>query len=194
MHFFCKLRIPITVASSPFCHKAWTLYLVIFLVILVLFTVVDWLQLRVHVHRIRGKKVWIFSLDTWSCPIWSLHMFYLLRPEKPKSTTHNLLLDLNSWQLLTFSSNINFQWSIFNRSDMPAGDAYPSGHISPFLLGMTAVALFVETNTFPKLVVIPGLCSLNIPRYFLDFTSRFFDIWTIIVSYNKDMYIFVTFY
>ena len=52
---------------------------------------------------------------------------------------------------------------------MQTGDAYSSGHLVPFHLGL-AYVLLVENNPFPELVVIFfGLCISNIPRYFLDF-------------------------
>ena len=52
---------------------------------------------------------------------------------------------------------------------MLTGDDYSSGHLVPSHLEL-AYVLLVETNPFPKLVVIfSGLFTSNIPRYFLDF-------------------------
>ena len=52
-------------------------------------------------------------------------------------------------------------------------DVYSSGHLVPSHLGL-AYVLLVETNPFPKLVVIfSGLFTPNIPGYFLDFLSMY---------------------
>ena len=54
---------------------------------------------------------------------------------------------------------------------MLTGDAYSSGHLVSFHLGL-AYVLLAETNPFPEPVVIfSGLFTSNIPRYFLDFAN-----------------------
>ena len=54
---------------------------------------------------------------------------------------------------------------------MLTGDADSFGHLVPSHLGLACV-LLVETNPFPELVIIfSGLCTSNIPRYFLDFAN-----------------------
>ena len=62
--------------------------------------------------------------------------------------------------------------SIFDWCGMPTGDAYSSGHLFRSHLGL-AYVLLVETNSFPNLSLFPGLCSSNLPRYFLDFASNY---------------------
>ena len=61
---------------------------------------------------------------------------------------------------------------------MLTGDAYSSGNLVPSHLGYV---LLVETNPFPELVVIlSGLCTSNIPRYFpilLRTTSTYISFW-----------------
>ena len=56
---------------------------------------------------------------------------------------------------------------------MPPGDAYSSIHLVQSYFGL-AYVLLVETNPFPELVVIlSGLFSSIIPRYFLNLAWEF---------------------
>ena len=67
-----------------------------------------------------------------------------------------------------------FPWSICNGCDMPAGNAYPSGHLvpSPFL-GL-ACAPIVETRFLELAMFLLDFFTLNTPWYFLDFTYKTF--------------------
>ena len=52
---------------------------------------------------------------------------------------------------------------------MPTGDAYSSGHLVPFLLDLYMFYL-LRPILFRTCRYFSGLCSSNIPRYFLDCT------------------------
>ena len=56
-----------------------------------------------------------------------------------------------------------------NLNLMPTGDAYSSGHLVPSLWDLHMFYL-LRPILFRTCCYFSGLCSLNIPRYFLDFT------------------------
>ena len=102
--------------------------------------------------------------DTWSYPIWDLHLFiqsnphYLLVTFSPNLTIlPNLTTDLE-----------RFQRNICNGCGMPAGDADSSGHLVPSLWDLHIFYL-LRPILFRTCRYFTGLCSSNIPRYFLDF-------------------------
>ena len=61
-----------------------------------------------------------------------------------------------------------FPWSISNGYDMPAGNAYPSGHLVPSSFLGLAYAPIVEAS-FLKLNASFSTFALNITGFFLDF-------------------------
>ena len=61
---------------------------------------------------------------------------------------------------LTFTDYECFPWSICNGCGMPAGNAYPSGHLVPSPIVGLACAPIVETR------------FLELAMYFLDFSPR----------------------
>ena len=78
--------------------------------------------------------------DTWFRPLLGgLHVLWLLRPVSP--TLHRFI-DLPK---LTFTE-LRFPWSICDRCGMPAGSAYPSGHLVPSPILGLANAPIVETK------------------------------------------------
>ena len=54
---------------------------------------------------------------------------------------------------------------------MPTGDAYSSGHLVPSLWDLHMVYL-LRPILFRTCRYFSGLCSSNIPRYFLDFALK----------------------
>ena len=56
---------------------------------------------------------------------------------------------------------------------MPTGDAYSSGHLVPSLWDLHMFYL-LRPIFFRTCRYFTGLCSSNIPRYFLDFALHFF--------------------
>ena len=127
------------------------------------FWVVSLEHLRRMWHADRGR---LLPPDTWSCPIWDLHLFC-----KPKP--HYLLVTLTEYDLFTEIYNTEwarFQQNICNGCGMPAGDADSSGHLVPSLWDLHMFYL-LRPILFRTCRYFTGLCSSNIPRYFLDFTS-----------------------
>ena len=62
-----------------------------------------------------------------------------------------------------------FPKNICNGCGMPTGDTYSSGHPASSHEGL-AYVLLVKTTPFSRTCrSFPGLCSSNIPRYFLEF-------------------------
>ena len=64
-----------------------------------------------------------------------------------------------------------FEWFPLNICDgcgMPTGDAYSSGHLVPSLWDLHMFYL-LRPILFRTCRYFAGLCSSNIPRYFLDF-------------------------
>ena len=68
----------------------------------------------------------------------------------------------------------NFEWFPYNICDgcgMPTGDAYSSGHLVPSLWDLHMFYL-LRPIFFRTCRYFTGLCSSNIPRYFLDFAFK----------------------
>ena len=63
-----------------------------------------------------------------------------------------------------------FPWNICDGCGMPTGDAYSSGHLVPSLWDLHMFYL-LRPILFRTCRYFTGLCSSNIPRYFLDFAS-----------------------
>ena len=111
--------------------------------------------------------------DTWSCPFWDLHLFYLLRP----ATSY---IDWTLYQFVTLLPDLTlsywiwhftkywFPYNICNGCGMPTGDADSSGHPVPSLWDLRMFYL-LRPILFRTCRYFTGLCSSNIPRYFLDF-------------------------
>ena len=71
----------------------------------------------------------------------------------------------------------NFEWfpyNICNGCDMPTGDAYSSGHLVPSLWDLHMFYL-LRPILFRPCRYFTGLCSSNIPRYFLDFAQNIYN-------------------
>ena len=66
-----------------------------------------------------------------------------------------------------------FQQNICNGCGMPTGDAYSSGHLIPSLWDLHMFYL-LRPILFRTCHYFTGLCSSNIPRYFLDFAFDLF--------------------
>ena len=66
-----------------------------------------------------------------------------------------------------------FPWSICNGCGMPARNAYSSGHLVPSLWDLHMFYL-LRPILFRTCRYFTGLCSSNIPRYFLDFACGTF--------------------
>ena len=64
-----------------------------------------------------------------------------------------------------------FPWSICDGCGMPTGDAYSSRHLVPSLWDLHMFYL-LRPILFRTCRYFTGLCSSNIPRYFLDFASH----------------------
>ena len=112
-------------------------------------------------HADRGR---FLPPDTWSYPIWDLHLFI-----KPKQ--HYLLVTLTEYDLFTeiyITELERFQQNICNGCGMPAGDADSSGHLVPSLWDLHMFYL-LRPILLRTCHYFTGLCSSNIPRYFLDF-------------------------
>ena len=67
-----------------------------------------------------------------------------------------------------------FPWSICNGCDMPAGNAYPSGHLLPSPFFGLACAPIVWDQIPLTCHVCTRLFILNTPMYFLDFAFFYF--------------------
>ena len=72
---------------------------------------------------------------------------------------------------LTFT-DYEFPWSICNGCDMPAGNAYPSGHLVPSPILGLANAPIVWDQILRTCHVFTRLFTSNTPWYFLDFAWR----------------------
>ena len=69
-----------------------------------------------------------------------LHVLWLLRPVFPNSSPIKWPTEVDFYRIE------NFPWSICDRCGMPAGNAYPSGHLVPFpIVGLARVPI-VETR------------------------------------------------
>ena len=110
--------------------------------------------------------------DTWSCPIWDLQMFSCW------NHWHSFIHYTSLWHLsliwlfADFDVNITeyrFPKGICNGCGMRTGDAYSSGHLVPSLWDLRMFYL-LRPILFRTFRYFTGLCSSNIPRYFLDFT------------------------
>ena len=67
-----------------------------------------------------------------------------------------------------FITEYRFPWGICNGCGMPTGDAYSSGHLVPSLWDLHMFYV-LRPILFRTCRYFTGLCSSNIPRYFLDF-------------------------
>ena len=65
-----------------------------------------------------------------------------------------------------------FQQNVCNGCGMPTGDADSSGHLVPSLWDLHMFYL-LRPILFRTCRYFTGLCSSNIPRYFLDYAYRF---------------------
>ena len=65
-----------------------------------------------------------------------------------------------------------FQQNICNGCGMPTGDADSSGHLVPSLWDLHMIYL-LRPILFRTCRYFTGLCSSNIPRYFLDFALSY---------------------
>ena len=125
------------------------------------FWVVSIEHLRRVWHADRGR---LLPSDIWSYPIWNLHLFI-----KPKP--HYLLVRLAEYDLFTeiyITELKRVRQNICNGCDMPAGDADSSGHLVPSLWDWH-MSYLSRPILFRTYRYFTGLCSSNIPRYFLDF-------------------------
>ena len=113
-------------------------------------------------HADRGR---LLPPDTWSYPIWDLHLFIQPKP-------HYLLMTLSEHDIFTefyVTELERFQQNIYNGCGMPAGDADSSGHLVPSLWDLHMFYL-LRPILFRTCRYFTGLCSSNIPRYFLHLT------------------------
>ena len=96
-----------------------------------------------HLQRVwHASRERLLPPDTWSYPIWDLHLFI-----KPKP--YYLLVTLTEYDLFTdiyITELERFQQNICNGCGMPAGDADPSGHLVPSPILGLANAPIVETK------------------------------------------------
>ena len=80
-----------------------------------------------------------------------------------------------SWPLYRVWPPPNYEWfprSICNGCGMPAGNAYPSGHLVPSPIFGLANAPIVETKFLDTCHVFTRLFTSNTPWYFLDFAFK----------------------
>ena len=68
-----------------------------------------------------------------------------------------------------------FPWSIWNGCGMPAGNAYPSGHLVPSPFFWTCLCSNCWDQIPRTCHVFIRLFTLNTPWYFLDFASYIHD-------------------
>ena len=108
----------------------------------------------------------LFPPDTWSYPIWDLHLFI-----KPKP--HYLLVTLTEYDLFTeiyITELERFPQNICNGCGMPARDADSSGKLVPSLWDLHMFYL-LRPILYRTCRYFTGLCFSNIPRYFrFDFS------------------------
>ena len=143
--------------------------------------------------------------DTWSCPIWDLQMFFSWDHWHYHTLQHQfitlsliwllsliwhhrfMILSL-IWLLIEFDIiEYRFRRGICNGCGMPTGDAYSSGHLVPSLWDLHMLYL-LRAILFRTWRYFTGLCSSNIPRYFLDFALN----WLSNVTLNDISVIYLT--
>ena len=122
------------------------------------------------------RRVWHADRDAYSSGHLVLsHLgvanVLLLRPLPLKNTLHHQFTTVSLiWLLTEFDiTEYRFQWDICNGCGMLTGDAYSSGHLVLSLLDLHMFYL-LRPILFRTCRYFTGLCSSNIPRYFLDFT------------------------
>ena len=109
-------------------------------------------------HANRGR---LLPPDTWSYPIWDLHLFI-----KPKP--HYLFVTLTEYDIFTeiyITELERFQQNICNGCGMPAGDADSSGHLVLSHFG-TCMSSNVETN-LSWTCLVSGLLNFEHPSVLL---------------------------
>ena len=115
-----------------------------------------------HLRRMwytdRGRSL---PPDTWSYPIWDLRLSIQPKPQHPLVTLseHDLFTDFYITEFERFQQNICNGWG------MLAGDPDSSGHL---VLSLWDLHMFYLLRPI-LLSLFSGLCSSNIPRYFLHF-------------------------
>ena len=115
-------------------------------------------------HANRGR---LLPPDTWSYPIWDLHLFI-----KPKP--HYLLVTLTEYDLFTeiyITELERFPQNICNGCGMPAGDADSSEHLVLSHFG-TCKCFNVETN-ISLTCLVSGLLSFETSLGTSVFASQF---------------------
>ena len=99
------------------------------------------------------------------------------------------------WLLIGFYiTEYRFPWGIFNGCGMATGDAYSSEHLVPSLWDLHMFYL-LRPIIFRTCRCFTGLCSSNIPRYFLDFAcmcyhtfyEMYYLIWILSSSFWKSI-------
>ena len=119
-------------------------------------------------HANRGR---LLAPDTWSYPIWDLHLFI-----KPKP--HYLLVTLTEYGLLTeiyITELERFQQNICNGCGMPAGDADSSGHLVLSHFG-TCMCSHVETN-LSWTCLVSGLLNFEHPSVLIFCSNWIWHLW-----------------
>ena len=91
-------------------------------------------------------------------------------------TSQPIRLSTNSMTLipsLTFTDYEWFPWSICNGCGMPAGNAYPSGHLVPSPILGLANAPIVETKFLELAMSLLDFSPRITPWYFLDIALKY---------------------
>ena len=83
---------------------------------------------------------------------------------------------------LTFTDYEWFPWSICNGCGMPAGNAYPSGHLVPSLIVGLACAQIVDTRFLELAMSLPDF-SPRIPLGTFSILLRWFGLWMSTVTH-----------
>ena len=121
-------------------------------------------------HADRGR---LLPPDTWSCPFWDLHIFYLLRPVTPLSIRHytsfDIIMGLHIFSEYDMSPNIGVHRASSTGVECQQGTLTPPDTWSSPIWDLHNYVLHVETNPFPEIVVIfpnyalrTSLCTLSI--------------------------------
>ena len=145
---------PYTMASSidEILHQFLTLYWSRPYYRIWLFYLIVWGFHRTFATDAACQQRTLTPLDTWSCPIWDLQMFFCW--DHWHSIIHyTSLLHLSlTWLFTEFDviTEYRFPYGICNGCGMPTGDAYSSGHLVLSHFG-TCICSNVETNLFLNL-------------------------------------------
>ena len=117
--------------------------------------------MKTYILLVKFKRGRLLPPDTWSYPIWDLHLFIKPKQDYPlvTLTEYDLFTEIYITELETFQQNI------CNGCGMPAGDADSSGQLVLSHFG-TCMCSNVETN-LSWTCLVSGLLNFEHPSVLL---------------------------